>query len=79
MPRTQFVRLRAAGMLAASFTYESPPLKNPCMISFGIARCTWKCRTARHNTRWKVGISRAPAIVARLAEISSQRKSPSSA
>jgi hypothetical protein len=53
-------------------------LKKPCKISFGIERCTWKCCTARQNTRWKVGIRTAPAIVASEDAISSQRKSISS-
>src|SRR5476649_2877189 len=54
-----------------------PPLNSACISSLGIERCTWKCSTARQNTRWKVGISSAPAMVASDAETSSQRKSDS--
>src|SRR3954467_14009106 len=46
------VRLALAGTLAASRTYDRPPLKKPCRISLGTERWRWKCTTARQNTRW---------------------------
>ncbi len=52
-------------------------MNTACSTSLGTERCTWKCSTARLNTRWKVGISTAPAMVASAADTSSQRKSPS--
>src|SRR5471032_3132665 len=76
-PLCRAVTLAGAGALAAPRIYEMPPLNNACISSLGIERCTWKCSTARQNTRWKVGISSAPAMVASDAETSSQRKSDS--